>query len=432
MNPSGRRIGAGLLLAAALAGAGAAPGAAPGPAADIPNVYGKGILFALSGLDVQARSANTFVGTTIEGPGLHFRLPKDPKVRLVVPGGDDALRWRIVSPDLLVADVGGDAQPLVVAVVAPNVVVGRLPPDGRVSSEGGGLECVVMRRADGRRTRFAFAYDPGGGRAAGDLAAAALATDLESLIENRLAALSRLPHAPANTDAPLALAMVKAMEVLKVNTCAPQGAIRTFWTTPARWPEPDIGLWQSALHSLGLIHLDMRVAKDALLAVYGFQTAEGFIPQQMGPRGTSGITHPPILGWAAWQVYRRQRQPDQGFLEKSFEAAEKHVEWVLRNRRIEGAALFAWKSGDESGTANSPRFDDGAAFAAVDLSAYLASECRTLQAMAQALRFRQIALKWDRKAAEIEEAARRHLWDEQRGFFFDRRGPDGARVDVWT
>ena len=432
MNVSGRPGRPALVAAAWLAGA-AAAGAGLGPvSAPVPNVYGPGILFALSGVDVPARAANAFVASTIEGPGLHFHLPKDPRIRVLVPGGSEALRWRIVSNDLLVADVRGDPQPLVIALAAPNVVVGRVPQGGRVASEGGGLECVVMRRAEGQRTRFAFAYDSAGGRAAADLATAALPTDLESLIENRLDVLGRLPRAPANTDPALALAMAKAVTVMKVNLCAPEGPIRTPWTVLDRWPHGDVGLWGSAFHSLGLMHLDMALARDALLAVYGFQVPGGFIPHRMGPRGTSGLAHPPVLAWAAWQVYGRQRPPDRAFLERSFEAAEKHVEWFLENRRVEGAALYAWKTGEESGAENSPRFDQGADFAAVDLSAYLANECRTLQAMAQALRYREIALKWDRKASEVEESARQHLWDERRGFFFDRRGPRGEWLDLWT
>jgi glycogen debranching enzyme len=167
------------------------------------------------------------------------------------------------------------------------------------------------------------------------------------------------------------------------------------------------------------------------------------IPQKMAPGQASDISGPCMLGWAAWQIYQWDKMRDRDFLQRSFDTVQKHVTWCLKNRRLDGeppptqpleygTPLYGWKSAEESGAENSPRFEGGAAFAAIDLSCYLVNECRSLQAMAQALGYGELAKTWGRRAEAIAEAARRELWDAQRGFFFDRKGPGGQWIDVWT
>jgi neutral trehalase len=134
---------------------------------------------------------------------------------------------------------------------------------------------------------------------------------------------------------------------------------------------------------------------------------------------------------------------DGRLLERAFDVSQKHVVWYMKNRRLDGeppptqpleygTPLYAWKSGEESGADNSPRFDGGAQFAALDLSCYLANECYVLQAMAQKLGYRELAKTWGVRGDAIAEAARRQLWDPERGFFFDRKGPGGEWIGVWS
>ena len=399
----------------------------------VPNVYGEGILFAFSGIDGPTSWATPVVASTTRLPGLAFHLPRDPKVLVRMTSVEaESLRWRIVTNDLMAADFQGEPYALVIGFASRNLVVGRVPRGTRIAQEGGGPECALLRKTDGDRTQFAFAYDAGSGVRAADTASGGLSTSLESLIENRLDFYKNLPGLPHGTDPRVVNAFAKAFSVMRANTYTREGPILTRWTTPDRWPDRDIYLRASAFQGLGLMHLDAVLAEEALLAVCTFQDKSGFIPGRMSPGGCSDISQPPLLGWASSQVYPNDRRKEQKVLQTLYEAADRHVTWLLANRRIGDGWLFAWKSGEESGAANSPRFDGGADFAAIDLASYLAHECRVLQDMAQQLRYREIARKWDRTATAIEEAAREHLWHEDRGFFFDRKGPGGEWVDMWT
>jgi len=400
---------------------------------EAPNVYGEGILFAFSGLDGPTHwSVPLVASTTGEGPGLRFHLDGEPVLRIGV-AAPAALEYRAATGDVMVAGAGERAGALVVAFVSEHVIAGRAPAGAEVVLEGATGGLALAREAGEGVVRFGVAYDAADARAARASAAAALGVPLEALVEERLGWFRGLPSAPEGTDPGLARTLAKAFSVMKVNVYAPEGRIRTRWTTPDRWPHRNMWLWDSAFHSLGLMHMDGSLAREALEAVVGFQRGDGFIPIQMCPERVWEITQPPILGWAAWQVCETGERRDGAFLSGMYEAVGRHVDWCMGNRRLAGEAdLFRWQTGDESGADNSPRFDGGPEFAAVDLSSFLASECRALGRMAGALGRADEAAAWAGRAERIGEAARRHLWDEARGFFFDRRGAEGEWVDVWS
>jgi hypothetical protein len=422
--------------------------AAQGPAPEsvtVPNVHGGGILFAFSGLDGKTSAAEPVTASTLAGaPGLRFHLPKDPILRIHLLKGGDGLQWRLVSNDVMMARVPGEEAPVVLAFLTANVVVGRLPAGARVSLEGGDTDIAIIRSEVGDRTQFAVAYHSKGGKAAAAAAAAASRASIDTLLEGRLDFFEKAPAPPEGAPAGQARALAKAMSVMKVNLYSPEENIKVRWTTPARWPQQYMVLWDTAFHGLGLMHLDIGLAKEAMQAAYGFQADNGMVPNRMGPGLAAGeISHPPMLAWAAWEIYRFDKMRDRDFLQKSFDAAQKHVIWYMKTHRLDGepppgkpiehgVPLYAWKSAQESGQENSPRFDGGAQFAAVDLSCYLASECRALQEMAQRLGYRELAKTWGVRGDAVAEAACRQLWDKDRGFFFDRKAPDGEWVSVWS
>jgi len=421
-----------------------ADGGSPAPA-KVPNVYGEGILFAYSGLDGKTLWKSPFVASTTGGEvGLKFHLASEQTLRFRLPGsGLGSLRFRVVANDLLVADVPGADDPLVAVFASADLVVGQVPSGGSVSAEGSGTETVLLQKQDGKRTQFAFAYSAEGAQEAAKVASQGLKASIDTLVEQHLAFFGSTPSAPQDTDALTCRTLAKAFSVMKANVYAPEKLILSRWTTPARWPQPQMSLRESALHSLGLVHLDAGLAKDALAAVYSFQGDDGFLPITMPAQPTEAVSHPPLLAWAAWRVYELDNRRDRKFLEQSYAVIAKQVVWYLKQRRLGGepppeksleygTPLYGWKTAAESGQDNSPRFAGGADFAAIDLACYLASECRALQRMAQALRFGEQAKTWDRRAEAIEQAARERLWDPERGFFFDRRGADGPWVDAWT
>ena len=438
---------AGCVLGLVLAVGVLAPGVrAESPKEVLPNIYGNGLPLAFSGMDGKTSRAEDVTAETVGGEvALRLHLPKDPVIWVrVAAKGFEEVRWRLVSNDLLIGSVPWDTVPLVIGFSSANVVVGRLPMSCRVSLEGGD-GCSVLHQSEvGDRAKFAFAYDAKGAAAAAATAAQAINVSIDTLAETRLDFLQKLPATlPMGAERLRIRTFAKAMSVLKMNVYGPESPVAVRWTTPDRWPERDMGLWQSAFHSLGLMHLDPHLAQESLEAVYGFQAESGMIPGRMAPGQASEVSQPPILAWAAWQVYSREKFPNRAFLQKSFDVTQKHVLWFMRERRIGGpppadksleygTPLYAWKSAEESGMETSPRFEGGADFAALDLSCYLANECRTLQAMAQALGYRELAKTWGVRADAIAEAARKQFWNAERGFFFDRKGEGGQWIDVWS
>ncbi|MFO8011860.1 MAG: trehalase family glycosidase [Phycisphaerae bacterium] len=429
-------------LAASASAAGAGGYTFP-PPEHVPGVFGPGIVMAYSGLDGETHIEPPVVATLAEdGLTLQFHLEGEPALELVLPDRY-RLRWRVVTSDLLLADVIGDDLPLVVAFSAWNVVVGRLPPGSRAGLRGSGAGTVLMRDRAGDRIRFAFACNPLGPRRAARDGSQGLKVSLETLIESRLDFFAEAPHGSENLEPDRAETLAKAFSVMKANTYSPETPIAVRWTTPARWPYRHQNPWASAFHALGLMHLDTAAAKEALAAVYATATPEGMIPGRSGPATSEEVAQPPMLARAAWAVYRHERMRDRRFLRASFDVVAKQMEWFLRNRRLGGppppekpltfgVPLYAWASAEEAAMPGSPRFASGAAFAAVDLSTYIAAECRTLQTMAQALGYGVSARTWGRRADAVAAAVRRHLWRAEAGFFFDRTAPDGEWVEVWS
>jgi len=442
------RTRAALALAVAWALAVPVPAPAAGgppfpPAKHVPNVPGVGHLMAFSGLDGETHIELPVVATLAgDGLTLRFHLEGEPALNLVVPE-TYGLSWRAVTGDLLLADVAGDDAPLVVAFASWNVVVGRLPPGSRAGLTGSGPGTVIMRGSAGDRTRFAFACNPLRPRDAARDAAQGMKVSLETLVENRLDFFADAPHGSDNLPPERARTLAKAFSVMKVNTYAPQPPFTLHWTTPSRWPEKYQNPWASALHAIGLMHLDVSLAKEALAAVFATATSEGMIPGRSGPATSEETARPPLLARAAWTVYRHDRMRDREFLRASYTTVAKQMEWFMRHRRLDGppppqkpltfgVPLYAWASAEEAATPGSPRLADGADFAAVDLSTYVAAECRILQRMAQALGYGVSARTWGRRAEAVARAVREHLWDPDSGFFFDRTAPDGKWKRVWS
>lgn len=443
--PSRTRTAILTLTLASLAASGAwAAGtiAAPGPD-QVPHVAGDSVLFAYSGLDGETKSEMPATATVEDGGlTLRFHLPGDPVIRILL-AENQRLTWRAFTNDLLVADIAGDDMPMILAWVSRDVVAGRLPAGARAAFAGGDANSVVLRKKIGDRSRFAFAYHTGGAQEAARLAAEGLRVSLESLVENRLDFFAKAFKDVGDLPRDRTRTLAKAFSVMKVNVWSPEPPFTLRWTTPSRWPDRYQSTWATTFHALGLMHLDMPLAKEALTAVYRRQGEDGMIPAWSGPGKTADHAHPPMLAWSAWHVYIYDKHRDRDFLRTSYDVASREVTWFLKNRRIGGPPpenqpmtydqpLYAWASAEEAGTPGSPRWSLGEGFAAVDLSCYLANECRTLYRMAQRLGYRVLAITWRDRAEDIAASARAHLWNADAGFFFDRQGRDGAFSEVWS
>jgi putative isomerase len=173
---------------------------------------------------------------------------------------------------------------------------------------------------------------------------------------------------------------------------------------------------------VGLRHLDPALAGDQIKSMLAHVQEDGYLPHCVEPNGDlSKITQPPVLGWAAMKVYRTK--PDREFLEYVYPRLRKFLEFFPEQRDRDGNGLCEWEDGDASGMDNSPRFDNGPEFDAIDLNCFLVREYEAMAEMAEALGGEPAkdADLWKQRAKEMSARINENLWDEGTGFYLDRR-----------
>lgn len=128
-------------------------------------------------------------------------------------------------------------------------------------------------------------------------------------------------------------------------------------------------LWDSCFHALAWRWIEPAMAKDELLAVVSAQHPDGpdagMIPHMTywhreaaplwGRSGSSSITQPPLVAYAALKVY--QQEPSQAMLETIYASVSRHHGWLDRRRDPDQDHLVALIHPWESGWDASPRWD---------------------------------------------------------------------------
>ncbi|HCM43763.1 MAG: Trehalase-like protein [Candidatus Kaiserbacteria bacterium GW2011_GWC2_49_12] len=145
------------------------------------------------------------------------------------------------------------------------------------------------------------------------------------------------------------------------------------YTVPSPQSYPYQWLWDSCFHAIILSHLSPEDGKKELLSLTVRQFENGMIPHMIywekseaaehdhlniawGRDGTSSITQPPMLAYAAWKIF--QKDPDTKFLEKIYPALYHFYKYLLHERDPHERHLIGIINPDESGEDNSPRFDE--------------------------------------------------------------------------
>jgi hypothetical protein len=140
--------------------------------------------------------------------------------------------------------------------------------------------------------------------------------------------------------------------------------------------------WDSCTHAMGLVHYDEALAYDEIRSLLSGQWKNGLIAQitfnpkekkyfpgpefwgtedfAVGEILTSGITQPPLLGVAVAYVYRmaKDRHQAESFLKEVLPRVLQYHEYLKKFRDPEGSGLLTIVHPWESGTDNSPRFDE--------------------------------------------------------------------------
>ena len=139
------------------------------------------------------------------------------------------------------------------------------------------------------------------------------------------------------------------------------------YTVPSGDHYPYQWLWDSCFHAIILARYDAEAAKAEIHSLLSKQFSSGLVPHiiywtpgilhlfHWGTEGTSSLTQPPMLAYAAWEIHRRE--PDTSFLASIFPALVAYYNYLLSERDPHGHHLASIISPDESGEDNSPRFD---------------------------------------------------------------------------
>jgi glycogen debranching enzyme len=401
---------------------------------NLPDVWGEGALFAFSGIDGETNTSSGFVATYARDKyGLLFHTPRRRRLDIALAEGGTP---RIALGDVYAAEASSGA--LVVAFSAWHTLVGALPRDAHlrlrfedgadaewwepfwVSQDAQNHDALILVKRDGR---FALAY----GRSidkASRRTEAGLELDPLDEAARRLAFYRDVPalESPA-TDRLLK----KCLSVMKVNTLAPEGAIRQHWSTPDRVPHRDMWLWDSVFHSLAMNALSPELSWEFLESVLDTQRADGMIPHQANVNGRrSAITQPPLLAWGVWENYRALG--DRSCLARALPCLEQYLEWDCAHRDRNGNGLLEWfieadencRSG-ESGMDNSPRFDAAVLLDAVDFSTFAARDMQYVALIADELDRSDEAYRWRLRAETLSAKIHVALWDKRDGFYYDRQ-----------
>lgn len=142
------------------------------------------------------------------------------------------------------------------------------------------------------------------------------------------------------------------------------------YTVPSPQTYPYQWLWDSCFHAIILSHFDLSSAKKEVAALVSRQFQNGMIPHMIywknlkygnfprikwGQTGTSTITQPPMLAFAVWQIF--QKDKDTGFLHSVYPHLYHFYRYLLTERDPHENHLIGIMNPDESGEDNSPRFD---------------------------------------------------------------------------
>ena len=141
------------------------------------------------------------------------------------------------------------------------------------------------------------------------------------------------------------------------------------YTVPSPSTYPYQWLWDSCFHAIVLAKLEPDAAIAELKSLFSRQQKDGLVPHMIfwKPKltrpyqvwwdkgGASSITQPPMLAYAAWEIYEQTGRTD--FLKELFPQMLAFYTYLIEQRDPHDHHLISIINPDESGEDNSPRFD---------------------------------------------------------------------------
>ena len=209
---------------------------------------------------------------------------------------------------------------------------------------------------------------------------------------------------------------------------------RDVLSMPDTWEYPWFAAWDLAFHTVEIARTDPAFAKSQLelLLREWYMHPNGQIPAY---EFAFSDVNPPVHAWAAWRVYKiadARGGRDIRFLESVFQKLLMNFTWWVNRKDSSGRNLF---SGGFLGLDNIGVFDrsrqlsNGSYLEQADGTAWMASYCLTMLAMAMELAerdsvYEDIASKFFEHFVSITHAINTFggagLWDDEDGFYYDR------------
>ena len=421
---------------------------------NLPDVWGKGALFAYSALEGENSFYKSMCGQLMaEHVGMSFDGKQvDLYLRLKGIPWIQEISYDIVASDLIEGHFVKGAFKFIAA--DQKTVAGYAPTEEAlpvfnadlltpVPFEGGvAYQCedrwyAFVKREEGDVTRFAVARDDSFESVAATTLSG-LDFDVDGEAEKRkryFEAVPVLKNATASEQKTLA----KCFSVMKSQFLTPDGLFTDLWTTPDRLPHRRWWLWDSVFHSIGNVYLDPNLAFLTIRSILDMQREGGFIPHMCEPdRYIAEHTQPPLVAWGVWKLYERTGKKE--WVEAMYDANCRFLDWINDNRDANKNHLYEWYvspySPDcrcgESGMDNTPRFDVVQLMDAIDFSCYMANEMRYMVKIAKLLGKDEDAARFETEFNLIKEQINALLYDSEDGRYYDRELESGELRKVAT
>lgn len=252
------------------------------------------------------------------------------------------------------------------------------------------------------------------------------------------------------------------------------------YTVPSPETYPYQWLWDSCFHAIILSDFKINDAKKEIFSLLSKQFQNGMIPHMIywetprktnfpnitwGKEGISTITQPPMLAYAVWQIF--QKDKDIGFLKSVYRHLYHFYRHLLYDRDPHEKNLIGILNPDESGEDNSPRFDlvlnlppiqtleenmkrrlklveqnieckFDAPFCMrnffwvkdVPFNSIMVENLRCLSQIAKKIDFKDDSLHFTKKADQISQAMRK--WMLEDGIFWSTYGENYKKIKVKT
>ena len=205
---------------------------------------------------------------------------------------------------------------------------------------------------------------------------------------------------------------------------------------PDKWEYPWFAAWDLAFHTIPIAMVDPEWAKGQILLLLRewYMHPNGQIPAY---EWNFGDVNPPVHAWAAWQVYKIDREhndrPDTMFLERVFHKLLLNFTWWVNQEDSDGNNVF---QGGFLGLDNIGVFDRSKALPTgghidqADGTAWMAMYCLDMLTIALELArthpaYEDVATKFFEHFIYIADAFYHlsrddiSLWDEEDCFFYD-------------